>query len=108
MSLASRGWLSDVERRLGRRAVALRAEGRRLSMSDAIELARGDVRFRNLTPREMSVAELVAQGHTDKEIAAKLSISERTAESHVLRVREKLGIRSRAEIGRWAAEHLSA
>src|SRR5439155_25047682 len=61
-----------------------------------------------LTAREISVTQLVADGHTDREIARRLAISERTAESHVLRVREKLGLRSRVELGRWGAEHLTA
>jgi DNA-binding CsgD family transcriptional regulator len=106
-SLSDRSWLADLEARLGPRAAALRAEGRRLTVSDAVAYALTNKRLRSLTPRERSIAALVAEGLTDKEIAARLAISERTAESHVLRTREKLGFHSRSQIAHWAADHLS-
>ena len=56
-----------------------------------------------LTERELEVAELVAKGMTDREIAAELVISQRTAESHVQHILTKLGFRSRAQIAAWAA-----
>ncbi|MGX1702590.1 LuxR C-terminal-related transcriptional regulator [Microbacterium sp. NPDC055357] len=52
-----------------------------------------------LTPRERQVAELVAEGLANKEIAALLGISVRTAEEHVARIRGKLGAASRAAVG---------
>ncbi|HEV8535212.1 MAG TPA: LuxR family transcriptional regulator [Candidatus Limnocylindria bacterium] len=107
-SLTDRRWLADVETRLGPRARSLRAEGRRLSVTQAVAYALDDRRPGALSDRELSVTDLVADGLTDKEIAARLSISERTAESHVRRIREKLGLQSRAQIGRWAADHLAA
>jgi DNA-binding CsgD family transcriptional regulator len=58
-----------------------------------------------LTPREREVAALVARGHTSRQIAAALVITERTAASHVQHIRTKLGVRSRAQIGVWVAEH---
>lgn len=106
-SLADRRWLADLETRLGPRSRAMRAEGRRLTVMEAVSYALTNERPGSLTARELSVTELVAEGLTDKEIAARLTISERTAESHVLRIREKLGFQSRAQIARWAAEHLS-
>jgi DNA-binding NarL/FixJ family response regulator len=45
----------------------------------------------------------VAQGLTDREIATKLVISPRTAESHVQQILTRLGLRSRAEIAAWTA-----
>jgi predicted ATPase/DNA-binding CsgD family transcriptional regulator len=105
-SLTDRGWLAEEELRLGARARSLRAEGRRLSVAEASACALGETTLGALSPRELSVTELVAEGLTDKEIGARLAISERTAESHVQRIREKLGFQSRAQIGRWAAEHL--
>jgi DNA-binding CsgD family transcriptional regulator len=54
-----------------------------------------------LTRREREVANLVAQGLTNREIAARLFISERTAESHVEQIRGKLGFRSRSQIAAW-------
>lgn len=52
-----------------------------------------------LTPREQEVAILIAQGHTNREIAAQLVISPRTAEEHAAKVMRKLGAPSRAAIG---------
>jgi len=56
-----------------------------------------------LTVREREVAALVAAGLSNKEIAAKLVISERTAEGHVERILGKLGFRSRSQIASWQA-----
>lgn len=52
-----------------------------------------------LTDREREVANFVAEGSSNKEIAALLSISVRTVEEHVSRVRTKLGLSSRAAVG---------
>jgi DNA-binding CsgD family transcriptional regulator/tetratricopeptide (TPR) repeat protein len=57
-----------------------------------------------LTAREREVAILVARGTSNREIAEKLGISERTAEGHVEQVRNKLGFRSRAQIAAWVAD----
>ena len=54
-----------------------------------------------LTRREQQVAELVAQGLSNKEIAAKLVISQRTAESHVDHILTKLGLTNRAQAAAW-------
>ncbi|MGI8424453.1 MAG: ATP-binding protein [Chloroflexota bacterium] len=56
-----------------------------------------------LTAREREVAALVAQGMTSREVAAALTIAERTAESHVEHILAKLGFRTRVQIGVWAA-----
>jgi DNA-binding CsgD family transcriptional regulator len=55
-----------------------------------------------LTPREREVATLVAEGLTNREIAARLVISERTAEGHVEQIRNKLGFKSRTQVATWA------
>ncbi|GAA0937015.1 hypothetical protein GCM10009554_24960 [Kribbella koreensis] len=47
------------------------------------------------------MAELVAQGLTNKEIALRLVISRRTAESQVVHILDKLGFRSRSQIAVW-------
>jgi predicted ATPase/DNA-binding CsgD family transcriptional regulator len=64
----------------------------------------GDRRSDPLTPREREVAGLIAQGFTNREIAAHLVITERTAESHVQHVLDKLGFASRGRIAAWATE----
>jgi non-specific serine/threonine protein kinase len=58
-----------------------------------------------LSRREREIAALIARGYTSKEIAETLVISERTADAHADHIRTKLGLRSRAEIAAWAAEH---
>jgi DNA-binding CsgD family transcriptional regulator len=59
----------------------------------------------SLTPRECEVAVLVAQGRSNRQVAASLRISERTDENHVKHIPTKLGARSRAQIASWATEH---
>ncbi|HET8767972.1 MAG TPA: alpha/beta fold hydrolase [Pedococcus sp.] len=54
-----------------------------------------------LTPRQSEVAALVAQGLTNREVAQRLGITERSAESHVERIRLRLGFRSRSQIAAW-------
>jgi pimeloyl-ACP methyl ester carboxylesterase len=56
-----------------------------------------------LTPRQREVAALVAQGLSNREIADRLVITERSAESHVERIRTRLGFRSRAQVAAWVA-----
>ena len=53
-----------------------------------------------LTPAEQRVAALVAEGHTNREVAAMLFVAERTVEFHLSGIYRKLGIRSRAELAR--------
>src|SRR5215472_14392564 len=59
---------------------------------------------RLLTPREREVADLVAAGLSNRQIAERLVISERTAEAHVEHIRAKLECRSRAQVAAWFAE----
>jgi DNA-binding CsgD family transcriptional regulator len=60
----------------------------------------GRVREPGLTPAERRVAALVAEGHTNREVAAALFLGERTIETHLSHVYAKLGVRSRAELAR--------
>lgn len=57
-----------------------------------------------LTPRELEIAGLVAQGLSNRDIASKLVISQRTAETHVEHILSKLGFTSRAQIAAWVVE----
>ena len=56
-----------------------------------------------LTRRELQVARLIAEGRSNKEIAAELVISQRTAENHVEHILIKLGFTSRAQVAAWVA-----
>ncbi|MCW3020885.1 MAG: transcriptional regulator, LuxR family, partial [Conexibacter sp.] len=56
-----------------------------------------------LSDRERSVAALVAEGRTNREVAAALYLSEKTVEANLTRIYEKLGVRSRTELaGNWS------
>jgi two-component system response regulator NreC len=57
-----------------------------------------------LTERERDVLRLVALGHTNAEVARLLGIAQRTVESHRTHILQKLGVRTRAELVRYAAE----
>lgn len=59
---------------------------------------RGPRRYTELTPQEESVASLVAQGHSNREVAAELYISPKTVQYHLTRIYTKLGVRSRSEL----------
>ncbi|HET6896646.1 MAG TPA: AAA family ATPase [Candidatus Baltobacteraceae bacterium] len=84
--------------------------GNRLYAEIAIEVANGHTvhaapqahppahAVDTLTPRQSEIAELVAQGQTNREIAERLSISEHTVEHHVSAIFERLGLRSRAQV----------
>jgi DNA-binding NarL/FixJ family response regulator len=62
----------------------------------------GDDPTADLTSRELDVLRLVATGKPNKEIAAELSISERTARTHVSRILRSLRLSSRTQAALWA------
>ena len=75
-----------------------------------VELARVSGRRASggeLTATEERVAELVAQGLTNKAVAQELFVTDRTVEGHLTRIYAKLGIRSRSELARRFADGLS-
>src|SRR5256885_9199221 len=61
-----------------------------------------------LSPREREVAAMVAEGLTNREIAARLFISERTADGHLEHIREKLGVNARAQVTAWLVRREAA
>jgi DNA-binding NarL/FixJ family response regulator len=63
---------------------------------------RGDAEFDVLTPRELEVLKLIAEAYTSKEIAEKLFISIKTVDRHRQNILEKLGMRDRVELTRYA------
>ncbi|QLQ09167.1 MAG: helix-turn-helix transcriptional regulator [Nocardioidaceae bacterium] len=90
-----------------------RERGRGLNLEETVAFALREIvpgartvgkELEQLTPREREVAELVAQGMSNKAIAAKLVISLRTAEGHVERILAKQGFRTRTQVARWFTE----
>ncbi|TCN44211.1 putative ATPase [Kribbella orskensis] len=92
------------------------AQGAAYSFEQAVALALGEETERDgaakpgmagrLTRRELEIAGLVGEGLSNREIAARLVISQRTAETHVEHILTKLGFSSRAQIARWVTDHL--
>ncbi|HYY46781.1 MAG TPA: LuxR C-terminal-related transcriptional regulator, partial [Candidatus Angelobacter sp.] len=89
--------------------------GRRMSRDEAIRMAleekgadqpaaaSSDAKERVLASREADVARLIADGLSNKQIGARLFISERTVDSHVRSILNKLGFNSRSQIAGWIA-----
>jgi len=63
---------------------------------------RGEEQFDVLTPRELEVLKLIAEANTSKEIAEKLFISLKTVDRHRQNILDKLGMRDRVELTRYA------
>ena len=59
----------------------------------------------NLTPRQREVLQLVAEGHSAKEIAKILHISPRTAEFHKYRIMQDLNLNTNADLVQFAIKH---
>ncbi|WP_243981835.1 LuxR C-terminal-related transcriptional regulator [Streptomyces sp. NEAU-YJ-81] len=106
---------ATVRRALGKAAFnAAFKRGARLSYAEALVYALEDElpseetavggRPSPLTPRESEIAQLVAQGLSNKEIASSLVIAQRTAEGHIEHILSKLGFTSRAQVAVWVAE----
>jgi DNA-binding CsgD family transcriptional regulator len=79
-TIGAAGWAATTRRELGRVGGRTRVEG--------------------LTAAERRVASLVAEGRTNREVAAALFLGERTVASHLTHVYAKLGVRSRTELAR--------
>ena len=87
----------DAFRRMGATAWERRAETE-LAATGARARRRADDTRDELTPQELVVARLVAQGLRNKEVAAQLFLSTNTIETHLRHVFQKLGVRSRSEL----------
>ncbi len=82
-----------------------RLAGFALDAFRAGEQVGGNTELDELTPREREVLQLIARGYMYKEIAARLSLSVKTVESHVSSVLRKLQLSSRHELTRWATQN---
>jgi non-specific serine/threonine protein kinase len=102
-------WRSALATRQGKRAWSA---GQAMSLREAVDEAlgappapappqpRGPQSF-ELTNRQLEIAGMVASGLTNRQIAASLHISARTAEGHLEQIRNKLGFSSRVQIAAW-------
>lgn len=91
------------------------SKGRAMTAEEAVALALGRTaparveraqRPAGLTGREVQIVLDIARGLTNRQIAEKLGISERTVDAHVQNIRNKLGMERRAQIAAWASAHL--
>lgn len=119
VAFAWRGDLDDARHSLNR------AVDTYLPLGAAWDIVRADARLRSLgvrrgrrstrrrsatgwaalTPTELTVARLVAEGLSNPEIATELFLSPRTVQTHVSHILAKLSLRSRTEVAREAARH---
>ena len=97
-ALSSRIKDEELRRSFRDRAMALLPRTR----SEAAERAAVRDQFEGLSPREREVASLVALGHSNREIAEVLVLSERTVAVHIANILAKLGFSSRTQIAAWA------
>ena len=77
---------------------------RRAARAQNVRVAARSGTGEKLTPRESEVAELVGAGRSNAEIAAALFLSERTVETHLRHVYERLGLSSRTALVRYLTE----
>jgi predicted ATPase/class 3 adenylate cyclase/DNA-binding CsgD family transcriptional regulator len=107
-------WLTALREAMGESDFdAAWAEGAALSTEEAIAYAqrgRGERKrpssgWASLTPTELDVVRLVAEGLGNKDIAARLFISHRTVQTHLTHVYTKLGMTSRVQLAQEAAKH---
>jgi DNA-binding NarL/FixJ family response regulator len=95
--------IREAERRLARlRDLSARAE-ERATQSLQPEPARAKART-VLSPREWDVAELIAQGYTNQQIATKLVLTPGTVANHVAHILTKLDLQSRTQIAVWVIQ----
>jgi len=78
---------------------------RALLTNTSLASAGNQAAIETLTPREIEILGLIAQGHTNRQIADLLTLSVRTVESHRANLMEKLNVHSRVELVRYAAQH---
>jgi DNA-binding NarL/FixJ family response regulator len=87
----------DLFNEFGAEAFAERARIERLATGEHARKRSPVTRF-DLTPQELHISRMVAEGSSNREIASKLFISGSTVEYHLHKVFRKLGVRSRAQL----------
>ena len=108
---------AQVRQALGDKAFEIaHGEGERLPRHEVLRLALGEAHPDQareqqaaeptpLTRRENEIAQLISEGLSNKEIAARLVIAQRTAEGHVEHILAKLGFTSRTQVAAWVTRH---
>jgi predicted ATPase/DNA-binding CsgD family transcriptional regulator len=109
--------VSLIVRGIGRKAFdAAYARGRAMTIDEGVAFAVEDRQLRKpastvkaasdtaLTPRQLEIARLIADDLTNRQIADRLFLSERTVETHITNILNKLGLNSRIQLSRWIAE----
>jgi two-component system, NarL family, response regulator NreC len=94
--------LADAELPAAVRAAARGEQYISPSVSAGLDALQRSLTEERLTAREVEVLRLIALGHTSAEIAHKLQLSSRTVETHRRRIHNKLGLRTRADLVRYA------
>jgi non-specific serine/threonine protein kinase len=114
-------WLAPVRQALGAETTTLALEaGRDMAVEQALALAlaateapgtlggppvRATHEVAGLSPREREVAALLALGLSNRQIAQRLVVTQRTVAAHIEHLLNKLGFASRHQVGAWADEH---
>jgi DNA-binding CsgD family transcriptional regulator len=93
----------DAFEGLGARLWAARARGE-LDATGEKARKRDVSTLEDLTPQELRIAQLVAEGASNRDVAAQLFVSHKTVEYHLRRVFQKLGVTSRVELARLAVD----
>lgn len=94
--------LTVAIRQVFERSIYLAKEG---SLPDQARQAASESRAVKLTPREREILQLVAEGHSNAQLASMLWVSHETVKFHLSNIYEKLEVRNRTEATRWAHVH---
>jgi predicted ATPase/DNA-binding CsgD family transcriptional regulator len=109
--------VTAIIRAIGQKAFdAAFARGRAMTIDDGVTFAVADEQARRLaspvkaasdtelTRRQLEIARLIAADLTNRQIADRLFLSERTVETHITNMLNKLGLNSRVQLSRWLGE----
>lgn len=92
--------LSEVSK--GRRFLSAALHNKLSTHSNTIDVGKDSLSLNRLTPREHQILRLIAEGHTNKEMAKVLSISFKTVGSHRTNLMKKLGLHNASEVTAYA------